>query len=108
VPKKAPEPNDSKVSIKRNYYELDGSAYDGHPLKEGEGLVVGVAIEAKEEMADALLTDLLPAGWRSKTSICPTASSGPTSSSTASRSTTAKAPPKCDTKSFATTVTSLR
>ena len=62
VPKKAPEPNDSKVSIKRTYYELDGSAYDGHPLKEGEGLVVGVAIEAKEEMADALLTDLLPGG----------------------------------------------
>jgi hypothetical protein len=62
VPKKAPEPNDSKVSIKRSYYALDGSAYDGHPLKEGEGLVVGVAIEAKEEMADALLTDLLPGG----------------------------------------------
>ena len=38
------------------------SVYDGHALKEGEGLVVGVAIEAKEEMADALFTDLLPGG----------------------------------------------
>jgi len=62
VPKKAPEPNDAKVWIKRTFYGLDGTAYDGHPLKEGEGLVVGVAIEAKEEMADGLLTDLLPGG----------------------------------------------
>jgi uncharacterized protein YfaS (alpha-2-macroglobulin family) len=62
VPKKAPEPNDSKVWIKRSFFGLDGQPYDGHTLKEGEGLVVGIAIEAKEEMADALFTDLLPGG----------------------------------------------
>jgi uncharacterized protein YfaS (alpha-2-macroglobulin family) len=62
VPKKAPESNDAKVWIKRSLYTLDGQPYDGHTLKEGEGLVVGVAIEAKEEMADALFTDLLPGG----------------------------------------------
>jgi alpha-2-macroglobulin len=62
VPRKAPEPDDTKVWLKRSFYTLDGKAYDGHALKEGEGLVVGVAIEAKEEMADALFTDLLPGG----------------------------------------------
>jgi hypothetical protein len=62
IPKKAPDANDSKVWIKRSLYTLDGQPYDGHTLKEGEGLVVGLAIEAKEEMADALLTDLLPGG----------------------------------------------
>ena len=62
VPRKAPEANDAKVFIKRAYYTLDGEAYDGHSLKEGEGLVVGIALEAKEEMADALFTDLLPGG----------------------------------------------
>jgi uncharacterized protein YfaS (alpha-2-macroglobulin family) len=62
VLRKAPEANDTSVWVKRTYYNLDGSAYDGHALKEGEGLVAGVAIEAKEEMADALLTDLLPGG----------------------------------------------
>ncbi|HEX6792570.1 MAG TPA: alpha-2-macroglobulin family protein, partial [Casimicrobiaceae bacterium] len=62
VPRTAPPADDSKVWIKRSYYQLDGTAYDGHPLKEGEGLVVGLAIEAREEMPDALLTDLLPGG----------------------------------------------
>ena len=62
VPRVAPTPNDTKVSIQRTYYTLDGKPYDGHPLKEGEGLVVGIAMEAREEMADALLTDLLPGG----------------------------------------------
>ncbi len=62
VPKKGPESNDAKVWIKRTFYGLDGKVYDGHTLKEGEGLVVGIAIEAKEEMADALFTDLLPGG----------------------------------------------
>ena len=62
VPRTGPEPNDAKVWIKRTFYELDGKAYDGHALKEGEGLVVGIAIEAREEMADALFTDLLPGG----------------------------------------------
>jgi uncharacterized protein YfaS (alpha-2-macroglobulin family) len=62
VPRTGPEPNDAKVWIKRTFYELDGKVYDGHALKEGEGLVVGIAIEAKEEMADALFTDLLPGG----------------------------------------------
>jgi uncharacterized protein YfaS (alpha-2-macroglobulin family) len=62
VPRTGPEPNDAKVWLKRTFYELDGKVYDGHALKEGEGLVVGIAIEAKEEMADALFTDLLPGG----------------------------------------------
>jgi len=62
VPRTGPEPNDAKVWIKRTFYELDGKVYDGHALKEGEGLVVGIAIEAREEMADALFTDLLPGG----------------------------------------------
>jgi alpha-2-macroglobulin len=62
VPRTAPQSDDTKVWIKRSYYTLDGQPYDGHALKEGEGLVVGIAMEARQEMADALLTDLLPGG----------------------------------------------
>jgi alpha-2-macroglobulin len=62
VPLTAPPANDAKVWIKRTFYSLSGKPYDGHDLKEGEGLVVGVAIEAREELSDALLIDLLPGG----------------------------------------------
>src|SRR5262249_45206827 len=62
VPRLPPPVDDSKVWVQRSYYTLDGKPYDGHALKEGEGLVVGVAIEAREEMPDALFTDLLPGG----------------------------------------------
>ena len=62
VPKAAPAPDDHYVSIKRTFYTLDGKPWEPGPLKEGDSLIVGLAIEAREAMPDGLLTDLLPGG----------------------------------------------
>jgi uncharacterized protein YfaS (alpha-2-macroglobulin family) len=62
IPKMPPAADDSLVSIQRQWYALDGTPWDGAELKEGEGLIVGIKIEAKETLRDALLIDLLPGG----------------------------------------------
>lgn len=62
VPKAAPAPDDQYVSVRRTYYTLDGKPWEPAPLKEGDSLIVGLRIEAREAMPDALLTDLLPGG----------------------------------------------
>lgn len=62
IPKTAPAEDRSKVWIQRNYYTLDGKPWTPAPLKEGEALIVGIRIEAKHAMPDALLVDLLPGG----------------------------------------------
>ena len=62
VPKVAPTPDDRQISIRRTFYTLDGKPWEPAPLKEGDGLIVGLRIEAREAMPDALLTDLLPGG----------------------------------------------
>lgn len=62
IPKTAPAEDRSKVWIQRNYYSLDGKPWTPAALKEGEALIVGIRIDAKEAMPDALLVDLLPGG----------------------------------------------
>jgi uncharacterized protein YfaS (alpha-2-macroglobulin family) len=62
VPTTAPKPDDSQVSIRRAFYTLDGKAWTPVPLKEGDALIVGLTLEAKQAMPDALVTDLLPGG----------------------------------------------
>jgi uncharacterized protein YfaS (alpha-2-macroglobulin family) len=62
VPRSAPAYDDSNVAIQRTYYTLDGKPWQVGPLKEGDGLIVGIKIEAREAMPDALLVDLLPGG----------------------------------------------
>ncbi|HEY0179909.1 MAG TPA: alpha-2-macroglobulin [Dokdonella sp.] len=62
VPKAAPAAGDRYVAIRRTFYTLDGEPWQPEPLKEGDGLIVGLALEAREAMPDALLTDLLPGG----------------------------------------------
>ncbi|WP_306524294.1 alpha-2-macroglobulin [Dokdonella sp.] len=62
VPRTAPPAEDHYVAIKRSLYTLDGKAWEPAPLKEGDSLIVGLRIDAREEMPDALLTDLLPGG----------------------------------------------
>ena len=62
VPKAAPAIDDSRVAIQRTYYTLDGKPWVVAPLKEGDGLIVGLKIEARVAMPDALLVDLLPGG----------------------------------------------
>ncbi|HET9031788.1 MAG TPA: alpha-2-macroglobulin [Dokdonella sp.] len=62
IPTSAPPVDDSKVFIQRTYYTLDGKPWAVAPLKEGDALIVGLRIEAREAMPDALLVDLLPGG----------------------------------------------
>ncbi|HNR92106.1 MAG TPA: alpha-2-macroglobulin family protein, partial [Dokdonella sp.] len=62
VPRSAPAADDSMVAITRSWYTLDGKPWQPGPLKEGDGLIVGLRIEAREAMPDALLVDLLPGG----------------------------------------------
>ncbi|MCR6700128.1 MAG: alpha-2-macroglobulin family protein [Dokdonella sp.] len=62
VPTVAPANDDSHVWIRRRYYTLDGKPWEPAPLKEGDALIVGLRLEARESMRDALLVDLLPGG----------------------------------------------
>ncbi|MEO5596279.1 MAG: alpha-2-macroglobulin, partial [Lysobacteraceae bacterium] len=62
VPSSMPSPDDSKISVVRSYYTTDGELWKGGALKEGDALIVGLEIEAKEAVPDALIVDLLPAG----------------------------------------------
>ena len=62
VPTSAPAPDDRYVSIRRAFYTLDGKPWTPAPLKEGDALIVGLTIQARQQMPDALLTDLLPGG----------------------------------------------
>lgn len=59
---KAPPADDSQVDVRRNYFKVDGSEWKGDTLKEGDTLIVELTIEARMNMPDALLTDLVPGG----------------------------------------------
>jgi uncharacterized protein YfaS (alpha-2-macroglobulin family) len=62
VPRTAPAFDDHYVWIQRQFYTLDGKPWEPGPLKEGDSLIVGLKLEAREAMPDALLVDLLPGG----------------------------------------------
>ncbi|MEZ0470255.1 alpha-2-macroglobulin [Luteimonas sp. B3_2_R+30] len=62
VSRTAPEPDFSDLKVERRLYRTDGKPWTPGPLKEGEALIVAVAITADRAMPDALLTDLLPSG----------------------------------------------
>jgi uncharacterized protein YfaS (alpha-2-macroglobulin family) len=62
VTKAAPAPDDHYVAIQRRFYTLDGKPWEPGPLKEGDSLIVGIRMEARDAMPDALLADLLPGG----------------------------------------------
>lgn len=62
VPRTAPAADDKAISIKRSWYNPDGTAWKPGPLREGQVLVAALRIEARESMPDALVVDLLPAG----------------------------------------------
>ncbi|NJC36851.1 hypothetical protein GGR60_001341 [Xanthomonas arboricola] len=62
IPRSAPEPDTRTLSVERSWYTTDGKPWTPRTLKEGEALIVRVAITANSDMPDALLTDLLPAG----------------------------------------------
>lgn len=62
VPRTAPATDASSIKVERTLYGTDGKPWTPRALKEGEALIVGVTITADQDMPDALLTDLLPAG----------------------------------------------
>jgi uncharacterized protein YfaS (alpha-2-macroglobulin family) len=62
VPRSAPAPDDSAISVQRTWFNPDGSRWKPGPLREGQVLVAALRVEAREAMPDALLVDLLPAG----------------------------------------------
>ncbi|GAA0715079.1 alpha-2-macroglobulin [Dokdonella soli] len=62
VPKTAPPVDDHYVAVQRQFYTLDGKPWEPAALKEGDSLIVGLKLEAREAMPDALLVDLLPGG----------------------------------------------
>jgi uncharacterized protein YfaS (alpha-2-macroglobulin family) len=62
VPRTAPAADDSKVSVKRSWFNPDGTPWKPAPLREGQVLVAALRVEAKQAMPDALLVDLVPAG----------------------------------------------
>ncbi len=61
-PSTAPKAMRNGVAVRRDYYYLDGTKYDGAPLTEGDSLVAMVTVESDENMQDALIVDLLPGG----------------------------------------------
>ncbi|PTN54488.1 alpha-2-macroglobulin family protein [Stenotrophomonas panacihumi] len=62
IPRQPPAADNSQIQVERSWYGTDGKPWKPGPLKEGEALIVQVRITAKNDMPDALLTDLLPAG----------------------------------------------
>ena len=62
TPRAAPPPDDHHVAIRRTFYTLQGKPWEPAPLREGDSLIVGLSLEARSAMPDALLTDLLPGG----------------------------------------------
>jgi hypothetical protein len=62
VPRTAPAEDASAIKVERQLYGTDGKPWTSRALKEGEALIVRVSITADQDMPDALLTDLLPAG----------------------------------------------
>ncbi len=62
VPRTAPPADKSVIGIERTWYTTDGKPWTPKPIAEGEALIVAVKITADQNMPDALLTDLLPAG----------------------------------------------
>jgi len=62
IPRRAPEFDDSQISIVRSWHNPDGSPWKPEPLREGQVLVAALRIEAREAMPDALVVDRLAAG----------------------------------------------
>lgn len=62
IPQKAPAADPSQIDVRRSYFTTDGKPWTGNTLKEGDALIVELTIEARMDIPDALVTDLLPGG----------------------------------------------
>lgn len=61
-PAKAPEAVGENLEIRREYLGMDGRRIDLNNLASGELVLVHIALNADEQVPDALVVDLLPAG----------------------------------------------
>ncbi len=57
-----PQPISNEVSIRRNYYDLDGKPLKLDRLKSGDLIIVRLIADAGRSIPDGLVVDLLPAG----------------------------------------------
>jgi alpha-2-macroglobulin len=62
IPQKAPVADSSQIDVRRSYFTTDGKSWEGDKLLEGDTLIVELTIEARVDIPDALVTDLLPGG----------------------------------------------
>ncbi len=62
APARAPAAGGEGLRIQRAWYRMDGTLFTGDSLKEGESLIARITVGAEENVPDALVTDLLPAG----------------------------------------------
>ncbi len=62
APAKPPAAGGEGLRIQRTWYRMDGTPFTGGSLKEGESLIARITVGAEENVPDALVTDLLPAG----------------------------------------------
>ncbi|OON37574.1 hypothetical protein BTJ39_19765 [Izhakiella australiensis] len=62
-PVSAPKPQSQVLKIKREYFTLKGETADLSKIKSGELLLVKLSVSASKRVSDALVVDLLPAGF---------------------------------------------
>lgn len=62
IPRSPPAPDNRRINVERSWFATDGTPWTPRALKEGEALIVRVAMTADSPVPDALLTELLPAG----------------------------------------------
>jgi len=62
IPRQPPAADARMLGIVRDWFNLDGTPWTPGPLKEGQALIARLKVTAQQDMADALITDLLPAG----------------------------------------------
>jgi uncharacterized protein YfaS (alpha-2-macroglobulin family) len=60
---KPPQPQELGLSVARNWYSTSGKPVTPSKVKVGELLLVHLSLSAKQQVPDALLINLLPAGF---------------------------------------------
>jgi alpha-2-macroglobulin len=61
-----PQPGTDQFTVARKYFNMDGSAFAGDSVREGDRLIVGLSIQSKIWANDVMLVDLLPGGFEAE------------------------------------------
>ena len=62
-PKSTPKPVSEGVSVKKSYYDINGNSMSMGKVKAGDYVLVKLDVIASQRMPDALVVDMLPAGF---------------------------------------------